>query len=304
MNIIFMGSCNFSLSILKILHEEGGYNFVGVFTAPPKPHGRGHKICKTCVHLYAEKQGWPVFTPTSLKSNQQIFLDLSPDLIILASYGFLLPLSVLQIPTTGCINVHPSILPRWRGASPVQCTIMHGDEISGVSIMLMDEGMDTGPVLYQKVIQISKTINVDQLYKLLAVIGANALIDIIPRYTSGNLIPTPQSDQGVIIAHKLTKQDGALCYDQSAHELERKIRALNPWPGTWISIKGKKVKILGASVGNNECADQPIGTFFTFGNKKFGIVCAENTVLYPEIVQPEGKAAMDIKSFLCGHSVG
>lgn len=243
MAYIFMGSCPFSLSALEILGQK--IDFRAVLTAPPKAKGRGQKVQITCVHAYAETQGWPVFTPQTFRDPEALahLASLEPRVIIVASYGLILPKAVLDIPTKGCVNIHPSLLPRWRGASPVTFSLLEGDGLTGVSLMLMDPGVDTGPLLYQEVIPMPERITAPELSHLLAQKAARALLAILPAYEEGSLQPVAQPKDGATLTRKLTKNDGHLDPRLSAFILERKVRALQPWPGTWMDLEDPHVRI-------------------------------------------------------------
>jgi methionyl-tRNA formyltransferase len=250
LRLVFMGSCGFALRIVQRIQQD--FPICGVFTAPPRPKGRGYAIQRTCVHDYAESMGWPVWTPATFKDESAVadLRNLNPTVVIVASYGLLLPQCVLDIPRAGCVNVHPSILPRWRGASPLVYPILTGDTETGVAIMVMDSGMDTGPVLVQKYLPIVGRMTTAVLAEQLANMGAAALCKVLPDYLKGRLIPIPQSPEGGTLAPKIQKEMGLLNWSESAWTLLRKIDALQPWPGTWGMINGQKVTILQADAVN------------------------------------------------------
>lgn len=295
-----MGSCEFSLSVLSILGQH--YSFQAVFTSPAKPKGRGHKIQKTCVHEYAEEKGWPVYTPSSLKEEepQEVLRSLAPDVIIVASYGLILPRKVLSIPAKGCVNVHPSLLPRWRGASPLIYPILKGDTQTGVCLMVMDQGMDTGPLLFKETIPLMETATPHQLSNILSDLGARALVELLPSYVRGEIAPVTQSDQGVSYAPKIKKEEGLLSWDELACHLERKVRALAPWPGTWGMVAQKRLFILSAQVREAYQGTHEVGTLLPW-EKGFAIVCAGGSLLIPTLVKTEAGKTMDSASFVRGH---
>ncbi len=255
--VVFMGSCPFALCILQALIKE--FSVVGVFTAPPKPKGRGHIVHPTCVHDYADSVGIPVFTPSTFRHEDGVndLKALKPDVAVVASYGLLLPQRVLDIPVLGCVNVHPSILPRWRGASPLVQPLLAGDGETGVAIMVMDAGMDTGPVLQQTRVLIPPRTTTAALTQMLAQQGAEVLCQVLPPYLSGHVHPIPQSTDGITYAPKITKEMGQLDWSNSAWTLLRKIDALQPWPGTFGVIGGQIIGFLQAdAVGGRVPIDQ------------------------------------------------
>ncbi len=324
--VVFMGSCPFALSILQALVEK--FFVVGVFTAPPKPKGRGHIIHQTCVHEYADSVGIPVFTPSTFRHDDAVndLKTLNPHVAVVASYGLLLPQRVLDIPALGCVNVHPSILPRWRGASPLVQPLLAGDDETGVAIMVMDAGMDTGPVLQQTRIPIPPRTTIAALTQIVAQQGAEVLCQVLPQYLSGHLKPVPQSPDGVTYAPKITKEMGHLDWSDSAWNLLRKIDALQPWPGTWGMIGGQAIGFLRADAGtvNDGASDSGAnpgkgiirddGGNFGLGSgggvslgtivpweKSWAIVCGQNTLLIPKHVRSTNGKTMDAEAFLRGH---
>ena len=321
--VVFMGSCPFALSILQAVAER--FSVVGVFTAPPKPKGRGHTICQTCVHDYADSLGIPVFTPSTFRHDDGVndLKALNPDVVVVASYGLLLPQRVLDIPVWGCVNVHPSLLPRWRGASPLVQPLLAGDDETGVAIMVMDAGMDTGPVLRQTRVPIPPRTTIATLTQILAQQGANVLCNVLPDYLSGCLKPVPQSSEGVTYAPKITKDMGRLDWSDSAWMLLRKIDAFQPWPGTWGMIGGQKISIIQADasiVNDGDSGAHPREDRVRNDGDKFGlasggcvsptivpwgkswaIVCGQHSVLIPKQVRSSNGKTMDAEAFLRGH---
>lgn len=301
--VVFMGSCPFSLRIFQRLAQE--YSVIGVFTAPPKPKGRGHAIQRTCVHDYAVSLDIPVFTPSSFRNEDALsdLRNLQPDVAVVASYGLLLPQKVLDVPFWGCVNVHPSILPRWRGASPLIYPLLMGDSETGVAIMLMDSGMDTGPVLTQTRMTIPVRTTLAALTEILAKEGAEVLCRVLPKYISGAIHPIPQSHEGIILAPKITKEMGNLDWCDSAWNLLRKIDALQPWPGTWGTIMGQKLTILQADAQEHSVSSSVSGVTGTVvpWNKSWAIICGQNTILIPTLIRSASGKVMDGAAFLQGH---
>jgi len=294
LNIIFMGTPDFARSTLDALIASE-HNVIAVYSQPPRPKGRGHKEQKSPVHERAEADNIPVFTPKSLKGEeeQQKFADLNADIAVVAAYGLLLPKAVLDAPKFGCLNVHASLLPRWRGASPIQHAIWKGDEKSGVTIMQMDEGLDTGGMIKKGEITLTGKTTAPQLHDDLADIGANLTIDVLHDIAqNGHAKAEPQDNERSTYAPLLKKSDGIVDWSHTAQEIDAQIRALNPWPGVWADIQGKRFKILKAE----PATDTPQNTL----DKNGIITCGQGTALKLITLQPEGKKAMDFASAVNG----
>ena len=248
MKIVFMGSPEYAAVILRALAAR--FNVVGVFTQPDKPVGRGRKIQSPPVKLVTQEFELPVSQPKKMTSEAAMgqLNTWDPDLIVVAAYGKILRSDVLNYPQYGCINVHASLLPRWRGASPVHAAILHGDEQTGVTIMKIGEGLDTGDILSSSAIPIDPTYTTASLTDDLANIGAELLLDTIPDYINGSLIPRPQNEEYATYAPKVEKTDGKLDFSKPAEKIERKIRAMVPWPVSYFEWNGEKVKIYSAKI--------------------------------------------------------
>ncbi len=294
--IVFMGSPDFSLSALRLLAEQ--YQVVGVVTQPDRASGRGRELKAPPVKTLALELNIPVIQPEKLREPEamQQLREWKPDLIVVAAFGQILKKDVLELPKHGCINIHASILPRWRGAAPINAAILAGDEETGVTIMKMDVGLDTGPMLTMKKIRIRRDDTAGSVLQALSTLGANLLIETLPDYVSGVLTPTPQPEEGSTYAPMLKKQDGLLDFTQSAVELERRVRAMNPWPGAWFEWNGNVLKVARASV--SEAKGLSIGSRFTVEGRP-AIMSADGALVLDE-VQPAGKKAMPGKSFLSG----
>lgn len=241
-----MGSPEFALPSLRMLIQHT--NLVGVVTQPDRQAGRGRKLTPPAVKTLAQELGLPVFQPNTLRSDDA-YTHLShwkPDLIIVAAFGQILRQNILDLPPLGCINVHASLLPRWRGAAPINAAILHGDAETGVTIMKMDAGLDTGPILSRRAITITAADTAGSLSEKLAQMGGELLIETLPKYVSGEISPVPQPLQGSTYAPMLSKNDGELDFTQTAEQLARKIRAFDPWPGTYTYWKQQPLKILAA----------------------------------------------------------
>ena len=226
-----MGSPDFALSTLRALHEN--YSVVGVVTQPDRAAGRGRELKSPPVKTLALELGIPVIQPEKLREPEAMeqLRAWSPDVIVVAAFGQILRQDVLDLPKFGCINVHASLLPRWRGAAPINAAILHGDEETGITIMKMDAGLDTGPILTQRSVRIQPDETAGSLFETLSQLGADLLLDTLPGYISGEIKPRPQPEEGATYAGMLKKEDGLLDFSRPAEELERKVRAFNPWPG-------------------------------------------------------------------------
>jgi methionyl-tRNA formyltransferase len=294
LRIAFMGTPDFAVPALRAL-REAGHDIVCVYCQPPRPAGRGGRERRTPVHRAAEKMGIPVSTPASLKDStqQDTFTALSLDAAIVAAYGLILPKAILDAPRLGCFNIHASLLPRWRGAAPIQRAILAGDRETGVTIMQMDEGLDTGPTLCAEAVPITAETNAETLHDALANLGAKLLVDALRGVAEGTLRPRPQPEQGVTYARKLERAEGRLDWGEAAAVLERKVRAFTPWPGAWFELGGERIKLLSAEVAPGE------GAPGTVQDDQLTIGCGEEA-LRPLVLQREGRNAMPREAFLRG----
>jgi methionyl-tRNA formyltransferase len=247
MRIVFMGSPDFAVPSLDAL-VAAGHEVLCVYTQPPRPAGRGKGEQKTAVHKRAEELGIEVRTPRTLRDPQEQarFAALDADLAIVAAYGLILPKPILEAPRSGCINVHASLLPRWRGAAPIQRAILAGDEVTGVTIMRMEEGLDTGPMLLKRQTPVDRKTGGD-LTRELAELGAEALLEWLGKPTP----PLPQPENGVTYASKVDKTEARIDWSKSAGEIERQVRAFAPGPGAWFEASGERVKLLEADRGSD-----------------------------------------------------
>jgi len=247
MRIVFMGSPDFAVPSLNAL-VEAAHEVVAAYCQPPRPAGRGKADRKTAVHERAEELSIEVRTPKTLRNEEEQarFRDLGAELAVVAAYGLILPKPILEAPRLGCINVHASLLPRWRGAAPIQRAILAGDEISGVTIMQMDEGLDTGPMLHRLTLDIRGK-NAGQVTEEMAHLGAQALLDWLGNPTP----PEPQPIAGATYASKIEKAEARIDWSQTAEQVERQVRAFNPVPGAWFEASGERIKLLEAAVGHD-----------------------------------------------------
>lgn len=294
-----MGSPDFALPTLSALAAAKNYQVVGVVTQPDRASGRGRELKAPPVKTLALELNIPVIQPEKIKQPETIeqLRAWQPDLIIVAAFGQILKKEVLDMPRHGCINVHASLLPRWRGAAPINAAILHGDEETGVTIMKMDVGLDTGPMLAKKILRLTPDVTTGSALQALSHLGADLLLKTLPEYLSGNLTATPQPAEGATYAPMLKKEDGRLDFTHSAVELERRVRAMNPWPGAWFMWNGNPLKVLRASVSGGE-KNSAIGDRLTVEGKP-AVQSAEGILILEEI-QPAGKKSMSGKSFLAG----
>ncbi|HKP33739.1 MAG TPA: methionyl-tRNA formyltransferase [Sphingomicrobium sp.] len=293
MRIVFMGSPEFAVPSLDAL-VEAGHEVAAAYCQPPRPAGRGKAERKTAVHGRAEQLGIPVRTPRTLRDEEEQagFRGLDADLAVVAAYGLILPRPILEAPKAGCINVHASLLPRWRGAAPIQRAILAGDETSGVTIMRMDEGLDTGPMLLKRELDIRGK-NAGQVTEELARLGAAALIDWLDHPTT----PEAQPNVGVTYAPKIDKAEARIDWSKPAVEIERQVRAFNPVPGAWFEANGERIKLLAAAVGAD--ASGKAGEVL---DENLNIACSEGYVR-PLKVQRAGRGAMTPGELLRGFAI-
>jgi methionyl-tRNA formyltransferase len=294
--IVFMGSPAFAVPALEALAKE--YSVAGVVTQPDRPAGRGGALSAPVVKTAARRLGIPVIQPEKVRSPESItqIQAWSPDLIVVAAFGQILRPVVLDLPAHGCLNIHGSLLPRWRGAAPIQAAILAGDHETGVTIMKMAPGVDTGPILSQRTLPIAPDDTAGSLFEKMAPLGAELLIETLPRYLSGELTPLPQPEEGVTHAPMLKKEDGLLDFKKMAIELERQVRAMNPWPGAFFVLNGAPLKVLHAhaNVGTNP------GVGYRFTMEGSPAVGTGDGILILDEVQPAGKKTMPGKAFLTG----
>ena len=294
LRIAFMGTPDFSVPTLAML-VESRYQVVAVYSQPPRPAGRGQAVHPSPVHRFAEAHGMPVFTPKSLKpaEAQAEFAALELDLAVVVAYGLLLPTPILAAPRLGCVNVHASLLPRWRGAAPIQRAILAGDAETGVTLMQMDEGLDTGPMLARVTVPIRADTTAATLHDELANLGATSLRDLLPALAAGDVTAEPQPEDGVTYAKKLARDEGVIDWRQPAAALDRRIRAFTPWPGTRFRCGNEEVKLLSARPVSG--AGDP-GTIVA---APLVVACGDGA-LQIERVQRPGRAAVDAEAFVNG----
>jgi methionyl-tRNA formyltransferase len=294
--VVFMGSPEFALPSLQALAKN--YKVIGVVTQPDRPAGRGRQLTPPPVKTLALSLGIEVIQPEKLRQpeTQEKLRTWSPDLIVVTAFGQILRQNVLDLPRCGCVNVHASLLPRWRGAAPIQAALLNGDSLTGATIMKMDPGIDTGPILSQRQIQILPEDTTESLALRLAQAGADLLIETLPAYLSGRLHPQPQDESQATYAPMLTKEEGALDFSQPAVTLVNRVRAYNPWPGAAIQWAGQPLKVHRA-----RAVSAPITRPGERGviDGLPAVAAADGWLLLEEI-QPAGKRAMNGSTFLLG----
>ena len=299
MRIIYMGTPDFALPALKALHESS-HEVVALYSQPPRPAGRGHKLRKSVTHIYAEAQGIPVETPKTLrkKEAQDVFEKYDADIAVVAAYGLILPKDILGSLKHGCINIHGSILPRWRGAAPVHRAIETGDSLTGITFMQMDEGLDTGNMLSVHEYPLSETSTTLEVYAALSELGGNHIVELMLNVENGTLLPMQQPSEGVTYAHKVSKAESKIDWSQTAAQIDRKIRAFMPFPGVWCEVNGERLKIHAAEIVTNQGSPGEIivkdGSLLVF--------CGKNALKILKL-QKSGSKPMGTEEFLRGFVV-
>ena len=297
MRLIFMGTPKISVPALSMLLNEG-YEIACVYSQPPRPSGRGHRMTRSPIHKFAKENGIDVQTPENFKSVETIttFAEYNADIAVVMAYGLILPKAILEAPRLGCVNIHLSLLPRWRGAAPIQRAILAGDRETGVTIMQMEEGLDTGPILRQDIAAIQPHTTAEALHDELAILSAKSIHEALVGLQGGQIDPMPQQDEGSNYAKKIKREEGLINWHHSAIDIERRIRALNPWPGTWFERGEECIRILSAEVSLKT------GVAGTVLDENALIACNDGSIR-PLVMQRPGKVAMDVKSFLRGYDL-
>lgn len=305
MRIVFMGTPDFAVPILLRLIEDG-HDVVGVFTQPDKPKGRKLELTPSEVKVCALSKGIPVFQPTSLKNGEAVPIlnDLKPDIIIVAAYGMLLKEDVLNFPKYGCINAHGSILPKYRGAAPIQWAVIDGEKETGVTAMKMDKGLDTGDMLLTKKLVIGENETSGEVFDRLSVLAADVISEVVIMAEKGELHPIPQDDSKSTYARMLSKSDCPLDFSKPAQEVHNKIRGLSPWPVAQTSLGGEVFRIHLSQLTDRKAAlgTKP-GTIITDKNDMY-VSCKDGNLLKLVTVQPKGSKKMSASDYLRGHNPG
>jgi methionyl-tRNA formyltransferase len=297
--LAFMGTPPFAARALAAL-LDAGHEVACVYSQPPRPAGRGHKEMPSAVHALAETKNIPVRTPISLKSpeEQAAFAAFELDAAVVAAYGLILPRPILDAPRLGCFNIHASILPRWRGAAPIQRAILAGDAQSGVTIIRMNAGLDTGPMLLKRTVPLDRWTTATSLTEELAGLGAELIAETLDLLAEDALDETPQPERGVTYASKIDRAEGAIDWQSSAIDLDRRVRALNPWPGTVFTVRGERIKLLEARICSD---DAPAGTVLEPAAADGSPVVACGVgALQLTVLQRAGRTPQDGAAFLRG----
>jgi methionyl-tRNA formyltransferase len=294
-NIIFMGTPLIAANYLNSLINNK-YKVVSVFTQPPRKRNRGMKVQSSPVHELANHNNIKVNFPTRLDEEAfDLIKSYKPDLIIVMAYGLLIPTKILNFPQYGCINIHVSLLPRWRGASPIEHTLLNGDTETGITIIKLIEKLDAGPIIVQKKIPVVENINKDDLSDKLTEIGSDLLIDILPKLFADKIVMQDQNNKEATYAQKINSQMRKINFNLSTREVLNQIRAYATNPGAWFFYNNERIKIISASIQSNK------GNSSTILNKQFELGCSDGSIL-PSYLQREGKKIMYIEDFLRGFS--
>lgn len=299
LRVIFMGTPDFSVAALQAVLDSD-HEVICVYTQPPRPKGRGQQLQKSPVQALAELAGVMVRHPKSLKKDEAArkdFIALNADVAVVAAYGLILPKDILEAPKYGCINIHASLLPRWRGASPIQRSILAGDDKSGITIMQMEEGLDTGPIISKEAVRITPAMTTPQLHDALSVMGGGMIVPVLDTLLrDGSVHAEVQDESLTCYAPMLSKDDGRVDWTKTAIEIDRQIRALNPWPGVWtMTGDGRRLKILDAELAGGDSSVP--GTLI---DKQGLVVCGKGSVLKLKAIQPDNAKPMDIASAING----
>ena len=299
LKLAFLGTPDFAVPTLARL-IEAGHEIATVYAQPARPRDRGQKVSATPVQSFAERHGLPVRTPKSLKTEEEtrVFQDLHLDAAVVAAYGLILPKPILEAPKFGCLNLHPSLLPRWRGAAPIPRALLAGDATTGVTIMLVDEGLDSGPILLQEEIPIRDDDTAGSLEGRLAELGAEWMGKALEGLASGRITPQPQAEADVSYAEKLSPAEGEMDWRLPAVELERRVRAFDPWPGAWCELKGTRIRVRKVEVVGQASAKPP-GTVL---DDRLTIATGDGAIRILEL-QRAGRTALATDAFLRGHAI-
>lgn len=296
MRIVFMGTPDFAVPCLQALIDDNN-DVCAVFTQPDKPKGRKYILTPPPVKELALKHHLPVYQPITLKDGSalKILQDLNPELILVVAYGKILPKEIIELPQYGCINIHASLLPKYRGASPIQQAILHGEKTTGVTAMYMDIGLDTGDMLLKTEVDIDENETADELHDRLSTEGAKLIVEVVHAAAEGTLVRTPQNDAMSTYAPLLTREMSAIDFTKSAVEIHNQVRGLNSWPSAVTTLEGKKLKIHRTRLAKGE--GQP-GTILSLN--PFVVACGSGAIEITEL-QPEGKKKMTAQDYLRGH---
>lgn len=302
LKIVFMGTPAFAIPVLSAL-LDAGHEVVGVYTQPDRPTGRGKRVDPPQTKRYAEERGLSVLQPASLRRDEGVSREMasrSPDLIVVAAYGLFLPAAIIELPRLGALNVHPSLLPRYRGPSPVGSAILNGDTLTGVTIIQVDEGMDSGPIVAQREIPIAPDDTTEELTERLFRMGAALLVEALPRWERGEIEARPQDHSKATITSRLSREDGEIDWSRSAAYIARQLRAYHPWPGSFTRWRGRGLKVIEASAleGPAQPTASP-GQVLSLSDGGVGIGTGHG-VLGVRRLQLEGRRAISARDFILG----
>jgi methionyl-tRNA formyltransferase len=294
-----MGTPAFAATILATL-IDAGHRILGVYTQPPRPAGRGHRPRPSAVQSLATQHNLLVRCPVTLRSEEEqaAFAALGADVAVVAAYGLILPRPLLTAPRLGCLNVHASLLPRWRGAAPIQRALLAGDRETGITIMRMEEGLDTGPVLLQEKLPIARNATSAGLSAELAILGARLVLTALDGVAGGRLVATPQPQEGIIYAPKIAREEGRLDWRLHSTDLERRVRALDPWPGSFFEAVGERIRVLAAI----ELPGPAGGVPGTVLDDRLTVACGEGVLRLLRLQRP-GRAPLETPAFLRGFPI-
>lgn len=301
MKIVFMGTPDYAVKTLEAL-IAAGHEVAAVFAQPDKPVGRKHILTPPPVKVCAEEHGVPVFQPATLKDGEakKILEEIAPDVIVVVAYGKILPESILSIPRLGCVNGHASLLPKYRGASPIQWCIVCGEEETGVTVMQMDEGMDTGDILLTEKVKIGENETAEELFDRLSVVSADLMVAAIDKLGKGEITPIPQNHNEATYAPIIKKEMALLTFDKTAKETVCAIRGYYSWPCAHFFLEGKRIKVISAHIGGKtNFAPATVAS----NKDELAVACKDGITVVLDTIQPEGSKPMTAKQFLCGKSI-
>jgi methionyl-tRNA formyltransferase len=303
MKLVFMGTPEFAVPSLQAL-VEAGHEVTAVFTQPDKPKNRGMKLQPTPVKEYALTQNIPIYQPKTLRDGEafQLLQELAPELIVVAAYGKILPVDILNLPRLGCVNVHSSLLPKYRGAAPINWAILNGESETGVTIMYMAEGLDTGDIIAQSATPITLDETASTLHDRLAEMGADLLTQVVASLENGTVTRTPQRDEQSSYAPMLSKELSHMDWTRSARQLHDQVRGLIPWPSAITEMDGVRCKVWRTTL-TGETSKKAPGTIIQADKKGLKVACGDGMVLQIDELQPDGKKRMAATAFLMGHPI-
>ena len=300
---VFLGTAEIACPVVRLMHSDPSIDLLGVISQPDRPRGRKLELLPTPVKVQAQSLSVPVHQPEKLRHDEKVqawLQSLNLDVMVVMAYGQILPRSILNLPKKGCLNIHTSLLPKHRGAAPIQWAIWKGDSETGVTVMKMDEGMDTGPAIATRKVPITTDTDAHQLHDWMSENGASLLVEVLPSYLRGDLIPTPQPSEGVSHARKIEKKDGRMNWEQSALEIDRQIRALSPWPGCFCQWGDQTLKVWKARV--LDTGQGRPGEVIQSNTQGLCISTSQGVLQILEL-QKQGGKRCDWKSFLAGNAL-